>query len=90
VFTDKESGDIVETVVRQEDGTICHYFGEDDGSLEVLPCTCGAQYGEECICNSGLIHVEVHKDGTTHVWPYEHFMKNRSYLREDEMPQVEF
>lgn len=51
----------------------------NDGSLEEQPCTCGAENDSECVCNRGLVHVEIDPQGKSHVWPCEPGMHNKSY-----------
>lgn len=56
-----------------------------------LECNCS---NEPCTChqdasNDDLVHVEIDRDGNTHIWPYTSYMRNRLYHPEWQEGYVE-
>jgi hypothetical protein len=66
-YVENESEEVVEF---PKFNPIYHYpNGENDGSLEPQPCTCGAEDKEYCHCNDGSLWIELDPSGQTHIWP---------------------
>lgn len=64
---------------------VLHYPNdENDGSLEIQPCTCGAEEKEDCRCNDGYLHIEIDPIGRTHIWPgTENWVHHPEWDRKD-------